>query len=304
MSNQIREAHQVLMTKLRYINEFIQTNYLRNTRRKVSDLADELDITIDELVDLMNVWLRNTIREESAKANIIYKLGLFFSESHKRPKIFSKIDFSSRERYRMQLASQQLELPGYTHVSLFREMMLADDAGKKNIAAQIYQAWDVTNQALIDNGFIEKTTEIKFDFNPETQLKPWDNSTPVNYGISVSSSGNEDVGIVMQWGRHTYAMHDKLISVDPAEYNLICLTPENQTPEKRKERLHHTANLNAFVLDMASKGMFLSKVHCLSNPLTDKVQRPLLGFINKGDAMVEMIITFKKIENVGKFILN
>lgn len=304
MTQQIRDAHQALMIKLRHINEFIQTNYLHNTRRKVSDLAAELDITVDELIDLMNVWLRNTIREDGAKANIVYKLGLFYNESHKRPKIFSKIDFNSRERHRMMLASQQFEYPGYTHVSLFREMMLADEVGKKNVETQIYHAWDVTNQVLEDNGFIKKGAKLKFDFNPETQLKPWINSNPVNFGISVSASSNEDIGIVMQWGRQTYKMQDKLISVDPAEYELICLAPENETSEQRKERVRHTANLNAFVLDMASKGMFLSKVHCLSNPLTDKVQRPLLGFISNEDAMVEMIITFKNIENVGKFIQN
>lgn len=304
MSQEIVLQHSQLIVRFQAIEAFVETKYTNNQRATLKDLARKIKIPVDTLVYELNLWLNYAVRHE-ASANMIHKLGLFYSETHVAPKEFRDIKFTSEERRRMHAVSKQWELPGYTYIKLMKDLMLHNPEMKERIIEQLKTTAYSAFSTLANLDLHTKTVCLQFD-NWEkyaTPLMVGNGNTPI------FRYNSEEVDVWMHWARKTVEQHEAHKAIDVNNQEIICLARTDETVEQRAARKDACKLVNEFVKRMAVMGLILTKVTTridfdrhTTRPGDSKP--PVLHFTNPNDAMVDIHICLETMGGYGKFILN
>lgn len=300
----ISNQHAVIFNRIEAISQFINIQYARAERATLKELARKIKVPYESIAFHLAEWLKYSIRYD-APANIIHKLSVFFTAENVRPSQLLEIGLTSSEKITIHQASRRFDLPGYTYIKIFKDLMLATEEGVANVKAQLETTWAIAYGCLKSFGAVQDSEWEKANIDMGLSLF----GHGMIYGRQNQSFHNDHVSIGIMWGNNTIESHEQYKDIDVNNQEIVCLAPKEENVEQRAHRKMCCDALNHFVKDMAEKGLTLVSVHtqAMFEPETSSEKRrrvPTLQFVNPADAMVKITITLHDLNNVGKFILN
>lgn len=308
MTNSIVQQHNALYTQFKNVDEFIKTKYAKGERVTLKELARVVKVPVTQAEAQLALWVENTIRFDH-QSNSIHMLCIFYSAEHVRPRELLNLSLTAKEKSHIHQASRTLHMPDFTYVKMYKQLLTTMRPG----------VMDVVRQLTLTEAAIKTGLQLMWQIGMEEEFTIiGDITNTVHHPTTMTGTlarqpcfSNDNVMVSMKWGGKSIEKHEQDKLIDPTTQEIICLAPDNETPEERLARKEKCSTFNRYIEHQAMLGLRLTAVTTVTHYQTppEKVagkdtRYPAFHFTNMEDAMVEVTVHFKSMAGIGKFILN
>lgn len=308
MTNSIIQQHNALYTQFKNVDEFIKTKYAKGERVTLKELARAVKVPLAQAEAQLARWVENTIRYDH-QSNSMHMLCIFYSAEHVRPRELLNLSLTAKEKSSIHQASRTLHMPDFTYVKMYKQLLTTLRPGVMDVIRQLtlVEAAIKTGLQLMQQIGVDEEFRIIGDITDAVY-----HPTTVTGNLARQPCfANENVMASLKWGCKSIEKHEQDKLIDPTIQEIICLAPDNETPERRLIRKKRCNMFNQYIADQAKLGLRLTAVTTVTPYQTPPekaagkdARYPVFHFTNMEDAMIEVAVHFKSMAGIGKFILN